>query len=254
MLSFGPLSLVAPWALLAAAILPLLWWLLRVTPPSPRVVRFPAIRLLFGLSSREQTPARTPLWLVLLRMLLALLVILAVAHPLINASRTKAAGGLLLIALDDGWAAARNWAARQTVLDALLDEAERAERPVAVLTTAAPVDGGPITPIGPLSARDARAAVQALAPKAWGTDRRAAAAALATLARRRRPAWCGSATAWTTRRRANSPPDCRPMAACASTPSRRAPCPACCSRRPPATVRWRPWCAGPAPRAQKHYG
>ncbi|MBW7851515.1 MAG: DUF4159 domain-containing protein [Rhodospirillales bacterium] len=183
MLSFGPLSLVAPWALLAAAILPLLWWLLRVTPPSPRVVRFPAIRLLFGLSSREQTPARTPLWLVLLRMLLALLVILAVAHPLINASRTKAAGGLLLIALDDGWAAARNWAARQTVLDALLDEAERAERPVAVLTTAAPVDGGPITPIGPLSARDARAAVQALAPKAWGTDRQSAAAALATLAR-----------------------------------------------------------------------
>ncbi len=39
----------APWVLLALAGLPLLWWLLRVTPPAPRSETFPAIRLLLGL-------------------------------------------------------------------------------------------------------------------------------------------------------------------------------------------------------------
>ena len=39
----------APWVLLALPALPLLWWLLRVTPPAPRSESFPAIRLLMGL-------------------------------------------------------------------------------------------------------------------------------------------------------------------------------------------------------------
>ena len=62
----------------------MIWWLLRVTPPAPRRIAFPAIRLLLGLAPREETPARTPWWLILLRMVLAGLVILALAHPLLN--------------------------------------------------------------------------------------------------------------------------------------------------------------------------
>ena len=52
----------APWLLLALAALPLLWWLLRVTPPAPRMQAFPAIRLLAGLRADERTAARTPPW------------------------------------------------------------------------------------------------------------------------------------------------------------------------------------------------
>ena len=57
----------APWLLLALAALPLLWWLLRVTPPAARVQRFPAIRLLEGLRANERTASRTPWWLLALR-------------------------------------------------------------------------------------------------------------------------------------------------------------------------------------------
>ncbi|MEE9196045.1 MAG: BatA domain-containing protein, partial [Alphaproteobacteria bacterium] len=60
MLSIGTIAFAAPWALVALIGLPVLWWLLRVTPPAPRLLRFPAIRLLFGLRQDEQTPARTP--------------------------------------------------------------------------------------------------------------------------------------------------------------------------------------------------
>ena len=67
MLSLGPLAFAAPWLLVALAALPVLWWLLRVTPPTPRRVAFPAVRLLHDLPVAEETPARTPWWLLLLR-------------------------------------------------------------------------------------------------------------------------------------------------------------------------------------------
>ena len=52
-------------------VLPAIWWLLRITPPQPRTVRFPAIRLLRDLVNREETPARTPLWLIVVVVLAA---------------------------------------------------------------------------------------------------------------------------------------------------------------------------------------
>ncbi len=90
MLQLGPLAFLSAPILGALLMLPLIWWILRISPPAPRMVRFPAIRLLFGLRQDEETPARTPLWLLLLRMLLAALVILALAHPILNPAAESA--------------------------------------------------------------------------------------------------------------------------------------------------------------------
>jgi hypothetical protein len=181
MLALGPLAFVSPWLLVALAGLPIIWWLLRVTPPAPRSIAFPAIRLLLGLVPREETPARTPLWLILLRMLLAGLVILAMAHPLLNPRARLAATGPILFVVDDGWAAARDWPVRQSALNDLLAEAEREDRQV-VLATTAPSAGEESPPvIGPVRAVDARAAVQALLPKPWPVNRRAVVARLETV-------------------------------------------------------------------------
>ena len=136
MLALGSLAFVSPWLLVALAALPIIWWLLRVTPPAPRRIVFPAIRLLLGLVPREETPARTPLWLILLRMLLAALVILAVAHPLLNPQARLASTGPIVLVVDDGWAAARDWPARQAALAEVLAEAEREDRQVILVTTA----------------------------------------------------------------------------------------------------------------------
>ncbi len=56
----GALAFLSPWMLLALAILPLLWLLLRLTPPQPLRLDFPPTRLLIGLEERKKTPARTP--------------------------------------------------------------------------------------------------------------------------------------------------------------------------------------------------
>src|SRR3981081_2283905 len=102
MFALGPLAFATPWLLLGLAALPAWWWLLRVPPPAPRRIRFPALRLLLGLVPREETPAKTPLWLILLRMALAALVIVAVAHPLLNPQARLASTGPILLVIDDG--------------------------------------------------------------------------------------------------------------------------------------------------------
>src|SRR5499427_9827654 len=102
----GGLTFLSPWLLLALLGLPLLWWLLRLTPPAPRRLQFPAIRLLLDLIPREETPHRTPLWLIIFRILLATILIIGLAHPLINPVRQFESSGPLLLVVDDGWESA----------------------------------------------------------------------------------------------------------------------------------------------------
>ena len=82
MMSFGAIGFLQPWMLLGLAALPAIWWLLRLTPPTPQHVVFPPTRLLKDLKSTEETPAHSPWWITALRMLLAALIVLAPAVPI----------------------------------------------------------------------------------------------------------------------------------------------------------------------------
>jgi hypothetical protein len=178
MLSIGPLAFAQPWLLLALIGLPLLWLLLRVTPPAPKSLRFPAIRLLFGLQAPEETPARTPWWLVLLRIVIAALIIAGLSQPLFNPTARIQGSGPLVLVIDDAWSAARDWPARQSALTGLLDQAERESRPVVVVTTTR--DGLDQAPrvSGLMLAGEARRLVDGLKPKPWPGDRASSVAAL----------------------------------------------------------------------------
>ncbi|MEA2755354.1 MAG: hypothetical protein QOJ54_1643, partial [Aliidongia sp.] len=179
MLSLGGFAFASPWLLLGFLVVPALWWLLRVTPPAPRVLQFPAIRLLLGLVPPEETPARTPLWLILMRMVLAALLIVALAQPLLNPTASLPGNNTLLLVVDDGWAAATDWPARQRAMTDLIERADREARRMIVLTTA-PGAGAP-APLGLLRPADAKALVQAMRPKPWPTDRAAARGRLDTV-------------------------------------------------------------------------
>ena len=129
-----PLGFAQPLVLLGLLSLPVLWWLLRLIPPRPRRVDFPPTRLLFEIAPKEETPARTPWWLTLLRLTLAALIIIAAAGPLWNpplATTDRAAP--LLIMLDDGWPAAASWDARLRTADEMIARAEADSRGVAIL-------------------------------------------------------------------------------------------------------------------------
>ncbi len=171
MLSLGPIAFAAPWLLLALPALPVLWWLLRVTPPAPRRIAFPAIRLLRGLIPPEETPARTPWWLLALRIAAAALLILGLARPVLGPGAGGAAGeGPLLLVVDDGWTAAADWPERMAVARAAVERAGRRERPVALLATAPAETGEAPRVIGPMPAADLGARIAALRPKPWAPD------------------------------------------------------------------------------------
>lgn len=176
MLSLGAFAFAAPGMLALLLALPAIYFLLRLIPPLPKLIRFPAIRLLIGLEPSEQTPMKMPWWLLLLRMLLATALILAVARPLLNPQADLPGSGPLLLVIDDGWSSAPGWATRLAHAERLIQRAERANRPVAVTGTAPlPIDA-PTVRKGALRPDEARTLLRAFRPKPWPTDRAAAAA------------------------------------------------------------------------------
>jgi hypothetical protein len=175
MLALGWFGLTNPWILAALASLPVLWWLLRVIPPAPRYIRFPAIRFLLGLEPEEQTSARTPPWLLFLRLLLATLLILALAGPVFNPEPELSGEGPLVLVVDDGWAGAPAWEERLRALERFTARAQRDSREVILVGTAP----DPTAPdLRRLSATDAVRSASSWEPKAWPVDRMAALEAL----------------------------------------------------------------------------
>ena len=129
-----PLGFAEPLVLIGLLTLPALWWLLRMIPPRPRRIDFPPTRLLLEIAPREETPARTPWWLTLLRLTLAGIIIVAAAgplwHPPLAATRTHAP---LAILIDDSWAAAASWDARLRTADDIIARAADDRRSVALI-------------------------------------------------------------------------------------------------------------------------
>ena len=140
MISALSLGFTEPLVLTGLITLPALWWLLRLIPPRPRRIDFPPTRLLLAIAPREETPARTPWWLTLLRLSLAATIIIAAAGPLwrppLTATKT---GAPLAILLDDGWTAANTWEARLRTADDIIMRAADDRRAVALL----PLSQGP---------------------------------------------------------------------------------------------------------------
>src|SRR3712207_1286195 len=128
-----PLTFAAPLVLTALAALPAIWLLLRVTPPQPRRVDFPPLRILADLLPERETPARTPWWLLLLRLLLAAFLILAAAGPVWNPAATDGRSGPLLLLVDNGFSSAHDWRERLAIAVERVEAADREGRSVAVI-------------------------------------------------------------------------------------------------------------------------
>jgi hypothetical protein len=178
MLSFGAFAFAAPGMLALLLALPVIYWLLRLIPPLPKLVRFPAIRLLIGLEPAEQTPMKMPWWLLLLRLLLAAALILAVARPLLNPQAELPGRGPLMLVIDDGWSSAPGWATRISHAERLIQRAERANRPVVLTGTALPPLDAPTVRRGAMRPDEARTLLRAFRPKPWPTDRAATVTAI----------------------------------------------------------------------------
>ena len=173
-ITFGPITFLAPLALIGLIILPLIWWLLRVTPPAPKKHIFPPLRILQDVMTEEETPDSTPLWLLLFRILLAAMVAIALARPILFQPEGVTDRPLVLI-IDDGWAAATNWADISKEAETRILDAQRKNLKVKLITGASDI----VTDF--MSAPDALRHVKTLAPYPLEANRAKTADHLAQL-------------------------------------------------------------------------
>lgn len=175
-MSWLPLSFGAPMVLVGLLALPIIWWLLRLTPPRPQQEVFPPLKILARVLRKEETPHQSPWWLTLLRLLMAALVVLALAEPVFNPREKLSTGGsALAMVVDNGWASAPDWQRRVATAERLIGDAEATGAPVLIAFTAEK----PNAEIGPFDATGARDRLRAAVPRPVPTDRPAAFARMA---------------------------------------------------------------------------
>ncbi|ESY77230.1 RNA-binding protein [Mesorhizobium sp. LNHC221B00] len=175
-MSWLPLSFGAPMVLWGLLALPVIWWLLRLTPPKPQTEVFPPLKILARVLKREETPQQSPWWLTLLRLLMAALIVAALAEPVFNPREKLAAeGAALALVIDNDWASAADWNKRVATAERLISDAGSNGVPVIIAFTAEK----PNAEIGPFDAASALNRLRAAKPRPIPTDRPAVYARVA---------------------------------------------------------------------------
>ncbi|MEQ9314343.1 MAG: DUF4159 domain-containing protein [Henriciella sp.] len=166
----GPFLFGAPLALLGLIALPVIWYILRATPPAPKDAELPSLRLLDDYVPQEETPARTPWWILLLRLLAAAAIIIGLSQPVYapGASPNNETSGPVLVVLDNGWTSAPRWSEMRAAAAGALD-GEARNTPAYVLLTAPRALN--MDPSQQLSKTELPQRVNSLDPVSWGVDR-----------------------------------------------------------------------------------
>ncbi|WP_300395500.1 DUF4159 domain-containing protein [Henriciella sp.] len=174
---FGPFLFGAPLALLGLIALPVIWYVLRATPPAPQEADLPSLRLLDDVTPRDETPARTPWWILLLRMLAAAAAIIGLSQPVYapGASPESEASGPVLVVVDNGWTSAARWSEIRSVAAGALDGEGRNTAGHLLLTAPKSLNADPSER---LTKTELPQRVNSLDPVAWGVDREDALARL----------------------------------------------------------------------------
>ena len=130
------LGFLYPHLLWGLLLLPAFYLLIRLLPPRPQQVKFPAIRLLQDLPTRLPPPRTPPWWLLLLRLAMVFFFIIGLAQPMLRRDSVELGHDPLVIVVDNGWQSAQNWAAMKERLILTLQQAQSLQSEVVVLGTA----------------------------------------------------------------------------------------------------------------------
>lgn len=110
-MNIGFLYFGMPIALLGLLILPALWWVLRTLPAPFKRQILPSTALLENIQSTEETPDRTPWWIILFRALIVTFAVLGLSQPSFSPIERgdTSSDKSVLIVIDDGWPSAPQW-------------------------------------------------------------------------------------------------------------------------------------------------
>jgi len=155
-MSFAGMTFLAPLVLLGLLTLPIVWWILRISPPKPREQIFPPLRILEGVQSEEETPAGTPLWLLIFRLFMVALAVFALAQPIFQSTKADTQKRPTIF-IDQSVFSAPVW-------DDMIDEAERLTRAAQRANLEVNLISSESEPVGFLPAREALETLKSLQP------------------------------------------------------------------------------------------
>lgn len=163
---------LSPLALLGLIALPVLYWLVKATPPPPKTQAYPSLEILGRLQPGRPDTARSPLWLLLLRLLAVALLVFGLAQPVwLGRGIGTAADRDLVLVLDNGWAAVPFWQERLRAARALADRSFRSSRTVTLVLSAPDPDGNMAAPFSTRDRARFEERLLGLVPHSWPSDR-----------------------------------------------------------------------------------
>lgn len=168
--SLASLSFLYPWVLSGFALLPVIWFILRIMPPSPRTVNFAPARFLEGLVPDNQSHAHTPWWIMAIRMLILGLILTALAGPIINRDDSIPETDAVRIIIDNSWASGPSWEIQKAKATEIAKRAGRDNKPIYILTTANAPGQKNISSHGPITQTNALNIIKALDFMPWEAD------------------------------------------------------------------------------------
>lgn len=163
---------LTPLALIGLVALPVIYWLVKATPPPPKEQAYPSLQILRRLRPGRADTARSPLWLFVLRLLSVALLVLGLSQPvwLGRDLSLKPSQDLVLI-LDNGWAAVPHWQERLRAARSLAERRFRAGHEVTLLLSAPDADGSMAAPFTTRDRARFEERLLALVPHSWPEDR-----------------------------------------------------------------------------------
>lgn len=148
------LSFLSPFVLSGLFTLPVIWWLLRVTPPPHRTQHLPTMAFLHNLPRTVTTAIQTPWWILLIRLLALGFLMIGIAGPVVkhNAVPSNTPKNYIFV-FENGWSAAHTWFNQKADAEKLLRSMANDNTQIHILTTApepgqdVPLSQGPYTPV-----------------------------------------------------------------------------------------------------------
>jgi len=127
------LSLTNYYALLGLLALPLVFFIVKLFPPTPKKFFFSSFFLINKIEKVSVTKKKFPLWLIIFRIILITLIILFFCKPYLNISENKNSTETVknyIIVADIGWSISKEWDKFKNIVNAISIEAEKQNKKI----------------------------------------------------------------------------------------------------------------------------
>ena len=169
MFFFENLSITYPFAFFIFILFPFFWNILRTSPLSPKLVKFPAIKIIAAENSIDRSPAKLSYPIVFLRLLILTFIIFAISKPIFNKQNNSPKNYLII--LDNSWISSTTWNNKIENVRKLISSQDSINNKYSIITTTE-YDKGKVFKLFNKNSNELKKFLFSLKPLAWNPNYR----------------------------------------------------------------------------------